>query len=57
MNLSKTDTKELIRILEEASKIISTSTYSTRNANLVRKCRLLRKKILKKNELCSTKLN
>lgn len=57
MNLSKTDTKELIRILEEASKIISTSAYSTKNANLARKCRLLRKKILKKNELCYMRLN
>ena len=57
MNLSKTDTKELIRILDEASKIISTSEYSTKNANVARKCRLLRKKILKKTELCSMKSN
>lgn len=51
MNLSKTDTKELIRILDEASKIISVhsiNSQSTKVRNVARKCRLLRKKLNKR---------
>jgi hypothetical protein len=48
MNLSKTDTKELIRLLDDFSKIMQSVTpQSTKEANVVRKCRLLRKKIIR----------
>lgn len=46
MNLSKTDTKELIRFLDDSYKIMnSINPQSTKEANVIRKCRLLRKKI------------
>lgn len=52
MNLSKTDTQQLLRTLQEASMIINSHTSSTKEANVARMCRVLRKKIIKK---CSTK--
>ena len=55
MNLSKTDTKELIRLLDDSSKIIqSINPQSTKEANVVRKCRLLYKKLKRKNDRLST---
>jgi hypothetical protein len=51
MNLSKTDTKELLRTLQDASMIISSLSSNIKEANVARKCRLLRKKIIK----CSSK--
>lgn len=53
MNLSNTDTRQLIRLLEETACIISFYASSTKEANVARKCRVLRKKIIK----CSTKQN
>lgn len=48
MNLSKTDTKELIRFLDDSYKIMnSINPQSTKEANVIRKCRLLRKKIIR----------
>lgn len=52
MNLSKTDTTELLRLLEESARIISFYGSTTKEANVARKCRVLRKKIIRK---CSTK--
>ena len=52
MNLSKTDTQQLIRNLEESARIISLYGSTTKEANVARKCRVLRKKIIRK---CSTK--
>ena len=52
MNLSKTDTQMLIRLLDDSSKIIRLHATSTREANVARKCRVLRKKIIK---TCTTK--
>ena len=49
MNISKTDTRELLRLLDESSKIISANPQqSTKEANIARRCRRLRKKIAKK---------
>lgn len=55
MNLSKTDTKELIRLLDDFSKIMQSVTpQSTKEANVVRKCRLLRKKLERKHDRLSS---
>lgn len=53
MNLSNTDTRQLIRLLEESAKIISSYASDTKEANVARKCRVLRKKIIRKQ--CTTK--
>lgn len=53
MNLSNTDTRQLLRLLEDASHIITIYASSTKEANVARKCRVLRKKIAR----CSTKQN
>lgn len=48
MNLSKTDTKELIRLLDDSCNIMQrVAPKSTKEANVIRKCRLLRKKIIR----------
>lgn len=55
MNLSKTDTKELIRFLDDSYKIMnSINPQSTKEANVIRKCRLLYKKLKRKNDRLST---
>ena len=45
--LSKTDTKALLATLERAAMIINSLSTNTRDANVARKCRLLRKKIIR----------
>jgi hypothetical protein len=45
--LSKTDTKDLLATLERAAMIINSLSTNTRDANVARKCRLLRKKIIR----------
>lgn len=54
MNLSNTDTLHLLLLLEKSERIISFYASSTKEANVARKCRILRKKIAKK---CSMKQN
>lgn len=48
--MNKTDTRMLLETLEQASRIISFYASSTKEANVARKCRLLRKKIKKKQD-------
>lgn len=45
--LSKTDTKDLLATLDRAAMIINSLSTNTRDANVARKCRLLRKKIIR----------
>lgn len=45
--LSKTDTKDLLATLERAAMIINSLSTNTRDANVARKCRLLRKRIIR----------
>jgi hypothetical protein len=45
--LSKTDTKDLLATLERAAMIINSLSTNTWDANVARKCRLLRKKIIR----------
>ena len=52
MNLSKTNTQMLLRLLDDSSKIIRLYATSTREANVARKCLVLRKKLIKS---CTTK--
>ena len=47
MNLSKSDTRELLRLLDESSKIIDINQQSTKGANIARRCRRLRKKLIR----------
>ena len=47
MNLSKSDTRELLRLLDESSKIIGINQQSTKEANIARRCRRLRKKLIR----------
>lgn len=54
MNLSKTDTKELLRTLQDASMIISSLSSNIKEANVARKCRLLRKKLKRKYDRLSS---
>ena len=54
MNLSKTNTQMLLRLLDDSSKIIRLYATSTREANVARKCLVLRKKLIKS---CTTKSN
>lgn len=49
---SKTDTRMLLDTLEQASRIISFYASTTKEANVARRCRLLRKKLIKQ---CFTK--
>lgn len=45
--LNKTDTKDLLATLERAAMTINSLSTNTRDANVARKCRLLRKKIIR----------
>ena len=54
MNLSKTNTQMLLRLLDDSSKIIRLYATSTREANVARKCLVLRKKLKRKYDRLSS---